>query len=863
MAGTKISSFSSLDSGSLSANDTFLVVDVSDQLYSPNGTNKKTDLASILQSPLNPIRKNLLDLDDTPSGYGQIGQVLKVGPDGNSLIFSDDIASSGTGNASSLGLDTGDLVYKSETGFLSTVLNFSDLSDTPESLSSGDGKFLFVSGGSIQYKELDVSNSIINFTDLQDTPSSFAGNEGKYLIVSGGEINYGEAISNVDNSVSYDYRNIIVENSGAFDFVGLLDTPNSYGSEDEFLSFSGQNIVFKSLPTGSFITSGDLSGINLNLLSGLEEYLTSGEIENTYLKKSDTGNFLDVDSTGNFVVNNETGDFLDRSFTGNFVTNNQIENFVTDNETGNLVSLDYLNNYLRFDVSGNASVVSGEYKGSILGKDTFYGNGVVQDFEMSFSPENSHSILVSLNGLIQSSENNYYLSNNNSGLSFYEPIPSGMEIDVRHIGGIQGSSIKGFDNFSGNGYQKKFNLSYSSENAYSVMVSIGGLLQSSENNYYLSENNSALNFYEPVPSGLEIDVRHIAGPVMIGATTNIVSTPSFISLIDTPQTYEQVEKILVATPSGIEYSGMDFKSSFASLLDTPQDINTVGEVLVTSGDRIAFSGLDVRTSFSNLEDTPNQVGEEGQVLVASGDKIAFSGINIKSSFLELLDTPSHYSQEESVLTVDASGINYSQNFVKRDETGNFLYADLPTSSNEGQFISVNSSGELIYSGVRPINDYSVSYDYTRLFPDVVNTGALELTGLYDTPDYLPQNNQILSYFNQKWEYKTLEDSSVSKAWLSFKYTPSLSSNFDYESFNINSINRIDKGKYSISFTNTFQNQDYCFNGNGYSSDDGWPVVPSKSSNQQNSNSTFYLSVKSGQELVDPTEDYIHLSFFAN
>ena len=32
---------------------------------------------------------------------------------------------------------------------------------------------------------------------------------------------------------------------------------------------------------------------------------------------------------------------------------------------------------------------------------------------------------------------------------------------------------------------------------------------------------------------------------------------------------------------------------------------------------------------------------------------------------------------------------------------------------------------------------------------------------------------------------------------------------------------------------------------------------------KNSNSTFYLSVKSGQELVDPTEDYIHLSFFAN
>ena len=149
MAGTKISSFSSLDSGSLSANDTFLVVDVSDQLYSPNGTNKKTDLASILQSPLNPIRKNLIDLDDTPSGYGQIGQVLKVGPDGSSLVFSN--AAAGTGS-----------------GALSEVFSFSDLNDTPDSLSSGDGKFLFVSGNSIQYKDLESSSFAVNFTDLQE-----------------------------------------------------------------------------------------------------------------------------------------------------------------------------------------------------------------------------------------------------------------------------------------------------------------------------------------------------------------------------------------------------------------------------------------------------------------------------------------------------------------------------------------------------------------------------------------------------------------------------------------------------------------------------------------------------------------------
>lgn len=819
MAGTKISSFSSLDSGSLSANDTFLVVDVSDQLYSPNGTNKKTDLASILQSPLNPIRKNLIDLDDTPSGYGQIGQVLKVGPDGSSLVFSN--AAAGTGS-----------------GALSEVFSFSDLNDTPDSLSSGDGKFLFVSGNSIQYKDLESSSFAVNFTDLQDTPETFSGQEGKYLLVSGGEINYGDISTN---------------------FTGLLDTPNVYGNEGDFISFSGNSLVYKNIPTGDFLKREDLSGINLNSfsgeISGLEGYLTSEEIDSTYLRKS------------------ETGQFLHKSLTGDFVT---------DEETGSLVSLDYLYDYLRVDISGNASEVSGTYKGSILGKDTFYGDGISRDFPLSFSPQNSYSVLVALNGLIQSSQNNYYLSNNNSGLSFHESIPSGMEIDVRHIGGFQGSSIKGADNFLGNGIQRKFNLSYSSENAYSMMVAINGVFQSSENNYYLSDNNSSINFYEPVPSGLEIDIRHVAGPVLVGATTNIVSTPSFISLLDTPQSYHQDKKVLIASPSGIEFSGVDFKSSFKDLLDTPEYIDTTGQVLVTSGDYIAFSGLDVRTSFVNLEDTPSGMGGEGKALVASGDKLIFSGLEslayTGSNFLDLLDTPSGYSDEQAVLVVNSGGIEYSQSYVKKEETGSFLYGISPTSENEGQFISVSPEGDLVYSHIIPVNDNSIAYDYSRIFPEVLNSGAMEITGLNDTPNYLPQNNQVLSYFNQKWEYKTFEDSSVSKAWVSFKYIPSgitLSgaapsgtpasgqNTFDYESFNISGINRIDKGKYSISFDNTFGSQDYCFNGNGYSTDEGWPVVPSKSINQQNSGSVFYLSVKSGQELIDPTEDYIHLSFFAN
>tara|TARA_E500000081_G_scaffold106322_1_gene108001 strand:+ start:1471 stop:3972 length:2502 start_codon:yes stop_codon:yes gene_type:complete len=833
MAGTRITSFNSLDSGSLSPNDTFLVVDVSDHLYSPNGTNKKTDLASILASPINPIKRNLIELEDTPTGYGEVGQVLKVGSDGQSLVFENDIFSTLSGSGSSNSFQTGNFVLKTETGNFGGATNFAELSDTPSVLSGESGKFVYVSGSQLAFREIETV---------------------------------------VDNTVTYDYTTNYIE-SGVSEFLNLSDTPNFYGGENQFISFSGDGLVFKSLPTGDFLTSGDLQNFNFSN-SDLTGYLTSGQIEENFLRKTDSSGFVTQDQIQDFITDDQIEDFVtdldllnyvQDSELVNYVTHNQTGDFVTNNQTGNFVTPQSLSNLLSIDASGNSTVTSGDFHGSILGKDTFYGDGVTQSFSMSHAPENSYSIIVSLNGLIQSPQGNYSLSNNNSGIVFSEPIPNGMEVDIRHVGGMLGSSVKGYDTFISDGSTSQFDLSYASDNEYSLIVCIGGLLQSSQSNYYLSSNNSRLNFYEPVPFGLEIDVRHLGGPVMVGGTTNIVAnTSSFTSLLDTPSSYSQENKLLITTSSGIEYSGADFKTNFSDLLDTPSGINSEGQVLVTSGGQIAFSGLTITNSFIDLEDTPSQLGEEGQVLTVFGSGLSFSGIGeIKSNFLELLDTPANYPQEEKVLTANQSGISYSNDLVRKSETGNFLKGSIPTSENEGQFISVDSQGDLIYSEISQINDYSYSYDYRTIYAESVNTGALYLTGLRDTPDSLPQDNQILSYSDQQWSYKTLEDSAVSKAWVSFKYTPSGASSFSYDSFNVNNINRIEKGKYSVNFSNSFSSSNYCFNGNGYSNDSGWPVSPSKSSSEQNSNSMFYVSVKSGQELVDPTEDYVHLSFFSD
>jgi hypothetical protein len=833
MAGTRITSFNSLDSGSLSPNDTFLVVDVSDHLYSPNGTNKKTDLASILESPINPIKRNLIELEDTPTGYGEVGQVLKVGSDGQSLVFENDIFSTLSGSGLSNSFQTGNFVLKTETGSFGGATGFTELSDTPNTLSGESGKFVYVSGSQLAFREIETI---------------------------------------VDNAITYDYTTNYIE-SGVSEFLNLSDTPNFYGGENQFISFSGSSLVFKSLPTGDFLTSGNLQNFNFSN-SDLTGYLTSGQIEEVFLRKTDSSGFVTQNQIQDFVTDDQIENFItdfdllnyvQDSELANYVTHNQTGNFVTNNQTGNFVTPQSLSSLLSIDSSGNSTVISGDFHGSILGKDTFYGDGVTQSFSMSHAPENSYSIIVSLNGLIQSSQENYSLSNNNSGIVFSEPIPNGMEVDIRHVGGMLGSSVKGYDTFIADGSTSQFDLSYASDNEYSLIVCIGGLLQSSQNNYYLSSNNSKLNFYEPVPFGLEIDVRHLGGPVMVGGTTNIVAnTSSFTSLLDTPSSYSQENKLLITTSSGIHYSGIDFKTNFSDLLDTPSGINSEGQVLVTSGNQIVFSGLTITNSFTNLEDAPSQLGEEGQILVVSGNELSFSGIGeIKSNFLELLDTPNSYPQEEKVLIANQSGISYSNDLVRKSETGNFLEGSIATSENEGQFISVDSQGNLIYSGVSQTNDYSVSYDYRTIYADSVNTGALHLTGLRDTPDSLPQDNQILSYFNQQWVYKTLEGSAVSKAWVSFKYTPSGINTFSYDSFNVNNINRIGKGKYAVNFSNSFSSSNYCFNGNGYSNDSGWPISPSKSSSEQNSNSMFYVSIKSGQELVDPTEDYVHLSFFSN
>ena len=158
MAGTRISQFPNLPSGSLASEDVLLVVDISDSFYSPSGTNKSTtvgDLSNFFTSA-----NNFVGLADTPGSLGAAAQAVVVAADGNSLVFSG-ISAGGIG----------------------APTTFVGLTDTADSLGS-EGQVAVVSGSDIVFSGLSKyasvtqsyeylnSLNIINYSSLPNYVSS-------------------------------------------------------------------------------------------------------------------------------------------------------------------------------------------------------------------------------------------------------------------------------------------------------------------------------------------------------------------------------------------------------------------------------------------------------------------------------------------------------------------------------------------------------------------------------------------------------------------------------------------------------------------------------------------------------------------
>ena len=507
MAGTRITSFPVLPSGDLALDDVFLVVDVSDTYYSPSGTNKQTTLHDIVNSEA--ALNRFTELIDTPGSLGSAGQVLSVSSDGTSLIFSG-ISAGGIGAASS----------------------FVELSDTVGSLGS-EGQVVVVSGGSLTFSGLaeyvttsQTGNFITTsqtgafggagasaFTDLTDTTGAL-GTAGQSVVVSA------DGTSLIFSGVSG------AGGGGTSDvtaFTGLTDTVSYLGTEGQVPVMSGGVLAFSGITltsTSETVLSGSLTGFT-------ELADTPSTVENGEILIGTSGGALSFTGIEAFVTTGQTGSFGGggaAAFTGLTDTpsslGSPLQSVVVSADGSSLIF-----SGVTGSSGGDTIVITGATTSvsGILGNDLFTGDGIKTGFMMSRAPINAFSIAVAVNGLSQAPGSNYDLTSGNSGITFPEAPSSGIEIDVRHLGGLVGPSgaqgpvgpgtgIQGTlasDLFTGDGATISFNLSNSIEYPRNTIVSINGLLQSPVTNYTIS--GSGLTFPEAPSSGLEVEVRHLAG----------------------------------------------------------------------------------------------------------------------------------------------------------------------------------------------------------------------------------------------------------------------------------------------------------------------------------------------------------------
>ena len=501
MAGTRITSFPILPSGDLALDDVFLVVDVSDTYYSPSGTNKQTTLHDIVNSEA--ALNRFTELIDTPGSLGSAGQVLSVSSDGTTLIFSG-ISAGGIGAATS----------------------FVELNDTVGSLGS-EGQVVVVSGSSLTFSGLveyvttsQTGNFITTsqtgafggasaFTDLTDTTGAL-GAAGQSVVVSAdGNSLIFSGVSGAGGGGTSDVTA----------FTGLTDTVSYLGAEGQVPVMSGGVLAFSGITLAN-VLSGSLTGFTE--LADTPSTVESGEI-----LIGTSGGALSFTGIEAFVTTGQTGSFGGggaAAFTGLTDTPSGLGSplqSVVVSADGNSLMFSGVTGSSGGDtiiITGATTSVSG-----ILGNDLFTGDGIKTGFMMSRAPINAFSIAVAVNGLSQAPGTNYDLTSGNSGITFPEAPSSGIEIDVRHLGGLVGpSGVQGpvgpgtgvqgtlaSDLFTGDGAATDFDLSSSIDYPRNTIVSINGLLQSPVTNYTIS--GSGLTFPEAPSSGLEVEVRHLAG----------------------------------------------------------------------------------------------------------------------------------------------------------------------------------------------------------------------------------------------------------------------------------------------------------------------------------------------------------------
>jgi hypothetical protein len=661
-------------------------------------------------------------LGDTPAGYGSVGQSVVVGSDGSSLAFSGVAGGSSTfadltDTVSSLG-NEGQVVVVSGTklafsGITPLVSAFSDLTDTPGSLgSAGQSVVVSSDGNSLMFSGVTGGGGTASaFPDLTDTPGSL-GNAGQSVVVS-------------SDGNSLIFSGVTGGGGTASAFPDLTDTPTGLGGEGQVVVVSGSGLAFSGITlTSTTVVSGTFSQFTqlIDTPSGIED--------GKFIIGSGTG--LAFSGFDSLVTTGQTGSFGGASaFTGLSDTPGSL------GSAGQSVVVSADGNSLVFSgVSGGVTTGTGGVTTSnsgILGEDLFTGDGVATGFMMTRAPVNDFSITVAVNGLLQIPGNNYDLISGRSGLLFPEAPSSGVEIDVRHLGGLVGPSgeqgpqgIQGestgvvgalaSDLFTGDGSTASYNLTNSIGEAKNIIVSVNGLLQSPVTNYTIS--GSGLTFPEAPSSGLEIEVRHLAGirgPSGVAGADGAAGAASFIALSDTVGSLGAEGQVPVVSGSTLAFSGISDSVDLSAVDQNiiPDGTNT--RDLGTTGKRwrdLYLSGTSIYLGQQVLQ-------ESGGVLkLSTNNGSTFSNVTTKTvaddSYVSIASSSSQAVYDfDSTANFNNTSAAFSDGMLN-PATGGRLELDLAT----GMFIEEYNNTNKIDSD----NSSNFAVDSKLKIEQVLNTG---------------------------------------------------------------------------------------------------------------------------------------------
>ena len=139
-------------------------------------------------------------------------------------------------------------------------------------------------------------------------------------------------------------------------------------------------------------------------------------------------------------------------------------------------------------------------------------SGSANTFVMSRTVSNATNMFVAIDGLLQTPEDDYFVSGSTLTIANVFPIVANTEIEARYVLTETSTSNLVNDIYTATGSANTFTLTQTPGSSSSIMVVVGGILQSPgapSNNYSVASTTLTLNNTAPIANNTVISVRHL------------------------------------------------------------------------------------------------------------------------------------------------------------------------------------------------------------------------------------------------------------------------------------------------------------------------------------------------------------------